>query len=81
MISLQGVGGLTSLSLSSTFPHWSTLKLLPLKELKVGNYVACKEGISTIASMQQLTKLELDPATGWGSLQPLQSLNLKELVF
>ena len=79
-VSLQGVGGLTSLSLSSTTPQWSTLEALPLRELRLVD-IACKEGVSTIASMQQLTRLELDPTAGWGLLQPLQSLNLKELVF
>ena len=37
-------------------------------------------GLHTLTSLQQLTYLELDSIELWGSVQPLSSLNLKQLV-
>ena len=79
-LSLQGVEGLTSLSLSRTPISLSTVKALSLKELHLAGDSYMNPGINMIASMQQLTKLELEHITFWGSLQPLLSLNLKELT-
>ena len=79
-LSLQGVRGLTSLSLSNTPTSLSTVESLSLKELRLAGDSFMNPGIYMIASMQQLTKLELEHITFWGPLQPLLSLNLKELA-
>ena len=83
-LSREGLGGLTSLTSLSLYrtksPLW-TVEALSLKELRLADDVTYDVDLHTIASMQQLTYLELEEDMSWWAyVQPLPSLNLKQLV-